>query len=142
MTRSARHIEISDAAAEQASFDFLPQEIRLRHRFGGTSQLAAAQRRAQLRLIDRQVQGLGSRIVAQRLREILQPDASGPVETASIEMASGALVAADALVAARAELREIGNAIFYFRNAEDEAGAPMDQQPLHPRPLPARYFAA
>ncbi|WP_374380774.1 hypothetical protein [Dongia sp.] len=137
MARSARQFEFADAAVEQASFDFLPQDVRLRQRFGGATQLAAAQRRAQLRLIDAQVQGLGSRIVAQRLREILQPVAQD-----DIEAASGALVSADALVAARAELREIGNAIFYFRNAEDEADTPADQQPLHPRPLPARYFAA
>ena len=103
---------IADEAMVQASFDFLPQEMRLQRRYGSASGIEAARRRAQLRLIDRQAAGLGSRIVAARLREILKPSAA-PGE-----------VSADALVAARAELREIGNAVFYFSAESAEESAP------------------
>ncbi|WP_374654277.1 hypothetical protein [Dongia sp.] len=133
MARTARRFEF-DAGEDsqlQASFDFLPEEMRHRRRFGTGAAADWAQRRAQLRLIDRQMVGLGSRIAAARLREILKPaEQDGP--------------SPEALAAARAELRELGSAVFYFGNREEDAVPEpgMAQQRLHPRPLPARYFDA
>lgn len=118
----------------QASFDFLPTEIRVRHRFGSDSAKEQAERRAQLKFLDRQVISTGSRLAAARLREILRPteqfsDVTEPVP----EM--------DRLAQQRAQLRELGATLFYFR---DEAAELSEQSPvpqrLHPRPLPSSYF--
>jgi hypothetical protein len=136
MARTARRFDLeqNDASLVQASFDFLPEEARRRHRFGSVAAADRAERRARLKLIDAQVAGLGSRIAAARLREILKP--ADPAPTVSSEF-----VSADALVAARTELREIGSAIFYFRNGEEMSQEPKNaQQRLHPRPLPPRYY--
>lgn len=137
MARTARRFDLeqNDASLVQASFDFLPEEARRRHRFGSIAAAEWAERRARLRLVDAQIAGLGSRIAAARLREILKP--ADPVSPISPD----APVSPDALVAARAELREIGSAIFYFRNGEEMSQEPQTtQQRLHPRPLPPRYY--
>lgn len=143
MARAARRIDmpVMDEAASQASFDFLPEEMRSRHRFGAEDAAAWAQRRAQLRLIDRQVISTGSRLAAARLREILRPTNSISAEPV---LAEADAAATDRLTQQRAELRELGAALFYFRDeppamAANEGDA--RQQRLHPRPLPARYFA-
>jgi hypothetical protein len=141
MARTARRIDLpeTDAALIQASFDFLPEEMRSRHRFGNDDQAEWAQRRAQLKLIDRQVITTGSRLAAARLREILRP--ADPAVDASV---SAAATDSERLMQQRAELRAQGAALFYFRDeppaATAEAGDTR-QQRLHPRPLPARYFA-
>lgn len=149
MARAVRRMEMlpdsSDARSDavlQASFDFLPQEMRHRRRFGSVDAAEAADRRAQLRLIDRQVTGLGSRIVAARLREILRP------RETSLSQPLGQLPDAlpdrdlDVLQRARAEMRERGSVLFYFRDGDElpPEKAPVAQQRLHPRPLPARYY--
>jgi len=134
MARTARRFELpaEDDAVVQASFDFLPEDMRTRRRFGTDDAADWAQRRAQLKLIDRQVISTGSRLAAARLREILRPaEAAAETET-------------DRLSQQRAELRELGTALFYFRDEPpamtvDEGDR--QQQRLHPRPLPARYFA-
>jgi len=139
MARVARRIDIAggDEAAPQASFDFLPEEMRSRQRFGSQDNADWAERRARLRLIDRQVISTGSRLAAARLREILRP-AEPAAEPASIGTET------ERLSSQRAELRELGAALFYFRDempaAEPDVGDTV-QQRLHPRPLPARYFA-
>lgn len=136
MARIARRIDlaIDDDAVVQASFDFLPEEMRIRRRFGSEDAADWAQRRAQLKLIDRQVISTGSRLAAARLREILRP----------VEKAEPVGTETDQLTQQRAELRELGAALFYFRDEPpamtvDESDP--QQQRLHPRPLPARYFA-
>ncbi|MBI2256249.1 MAG: hypothetical protein HYU58_16620 [Proteobacteria bacterium] len=142
MARVAKRIEIP-AAEEgllQASFDFLPEEMRLRRRFGSENAAEWAQRRAQLKLIDRQVISTGSRLAAARLREILRPTESAPAESDHPPIDRPEI---DRLAQQRAELRELGAALFYFRDEPpavtvDEGDA--RQQRLHPRPLPARYF--
>jgi hypothetical protein len=136
MARIARRIDltIDDDAVVQASFDFLPEEMRIRRRFGSEDAADWAQRRAQLKLIDRQVISTGSRLAAARLREILRP----------VEKAEPVGTETDQLTQQRAELRELGAALFYFRDEPPamtvDEGDPQ-QQRLHPRPLPARYFA-
>lgn len=142
----AMKTQATDGAAFQASFDFLPEEIRSRHRFGAEDAAEWAQRRARLKLIDRQVISTGSRLAAARLREILRPVEPMSVEPISLEPAPAEADAGktDRLVQQRAELRELGAALFYFRDETpammaDEGNA--RQQRLHPRPLPARYFA-
>jgi hypothetical protein len=136
MARIARRIELptEDDAVVQASFDFLPEEMRSRRRFGSDEAADWAQRRAQLKLIDRQVISTGSRLAAARLREILRP--AEPVAATTGET--------DRLAQQRTELRELGAALFYFRDEPPamtvDEGDPQ-QQRLHPRPLPARYFA-
>ena len=63
----------SEAPHVQAAFDFLPQEMRHRLRFKDVLQAGRADLRNQSRLVDRQIVGIGSRIAAARLREILRP---------------------------------------------------------------------
>ncbi|WP_374310778.1 hypothetical protein [Dongia sp.] len=157
MARSARRIDLdleADEAVLQATFDFLPQELRHRRRFGSEAAAEAAERRAQLRLVDRQVTGLGSRIVAARLREILRPReiSAGEIGAGEIAPVLGQECNADpirssvpsvprdlaALERERAALREMGNVLFYFRDGEELSQ--VTQQKLHPRPLPARYY--
>lgn len=140
MARTARWTDLpeADAASIQASFDFLPEEMRARHRFGGDDHAAWAQRRAQLKLVDRQVITTGSRLAAARLREILRPAGPTLAETPSAPTES------DRLMQQRAELRALGAALFYFRDeppAMTSDAGDACQQRLHPRPLPARYFA-
>lgn len=162
MARSARRIDPDlegNEAVLQATFDFLPQELRHRRRFGSEAAAEAAERRAQLRLVDRQVTGLGSRIVAARLREILRPREIGVGEIGGGEIGVGEIapvlgqecdaspIASSApsaprdlatLEQERAALREFGNVLFYFRDGEELSQ--VTQQRLHPRPLPARYY--
>ncbi|MDY0872238.1 hypothetical protein [Dongia rigui] len=145
MPRTARWNELpeADAASVQASFDFLPEEMRTRNRFGSGDQAAWAQRRAQLKLVDRQVITTGSRLAAARLREILRPAEPSAPEQSAAEAAT-ATTESQRLQQQRADLRALGAALFYFRDepsavTADEGDA--RQQRLHPRPLPARYFA-
>jgi hypothetical protein len=152
MARSARRIDLApeaDEAVLQATFDFLPQELRHRRRFGSEAAAEAAERRAQLRLVDRQVTGLGSRIVAARLREILRPREISAGEIAPVlgQECDASPIATSvpsiprdlaALERERAALREMGNVLFYFRDGEELSQ--VTQQKLHPRPLPARYY--
>ncbi len=144
MARIARRIE-TDAAVEavqQSSFDFLPEEMRLRRRFGSGDAADWAARRARLKVIDRQIISTGSRLAAARLREILRP-----IEPATEEPAAkpvGNVAEMDRLAAQRAELRELGATLFYFRNQPAmvyEQDDEISQQRIHPRPLPARYFS-
>jgi hypothetical protein len=141
MARSARRIDMTEAdeASIQASFDFLPEEMRSRRRFGNDDQAEWAQRRAQLKLIDRQVITTGSRLAAARLREILRPVDPAVATTAP----AAAVTESEQLMQQRAELRALGAALFYFRDEPPAAAEEGDarQQRLHPRPLPARYFA-
>ncbi len=171
MARSARRIDPDldgNEAVLQATFDFLPQEMRHRRRFGSEAAAEAAERRAQLRLVDRQVTGLGSRIVAARLREILRPREIGVGEIGVGEIGVGEIAVGEITVGEiapvlgqecntgpmpaipsaprdletlereRAALREMGNVLFYFRDGEELSQ--VTQQKLHPRPLPARYY--
>jgi hypothetical protein len=162
MARSARRIDPDldgNEAVLQATFDFLPQELRRRRRFGSEVAAEAAERRAQLRLVDRQVTGLGSRIVAARLREILRPREISGGEIGRGEIGGGEIAPVlgqecnagpipspvssaprdlAALERERAALRELGNVLFYFRDGEDLSQ--VTQQKLHPRPLPPRYY--
>ena len=137
----------------QAAFDFMPAEMRQRLRFGDVLRAGKAEMRNQSWMIDRQVVGLGSRIAAARLREILRPAsekgsstlgpdvlAPSPAETQILTQPT--MVSRD-LVQQREILREIGTAVFYFR---DEHETPPEEavqsQRLHPRALPARYYGA
>ena len=152
MARSARRIDPDldgNEAVLQATFDFLPQELRHRRRFGSKVAAEAAERQAQLRLVDRQVTGLGSRIVAARLREILRPREIGGGEISPVlgqECNAGSISSPvssaprdlAALEGERAALRELGNVLFYFRDGEELSQ--VTQQKLHPRPLPPRYY--
>lgn len=141
MARTARRIEMSaaDEALQQASFDFLPEELRRHSRFGSEDAADWAERRAKLKVIDRQVISTGSRLAAARLREILRPAeraAESPNEADRPEM--------DRLAQQRAELRDMGAVLFYFRDEPPAITAEegdLHQQRLHPRPLPARYFS-
>ncbi len=139
MARTARRLEMTatDEALQQATFDFLPEELRLQQRFGSTDAADWAERRARLKVIDRQVISTGSRLAAARLREILRPD-----EPAADAVTN--LTEADRLARQRADLRDMGAALFYFRDEPLAVAAnegDLRQQRLHPRPLPARYFA-
>lgn len=148
-----------DAQHVQAAFDFMPQEMRQRVRFGDVLRAGRAEWRSQSSMIDRQVVGLGSRIAAARLREILRPASEmgmdAPRMTSSETQIldeqimvpntppAGKSPSAQDLMQQRDILREIGTAVFYFR---DEADMPQDakalSQRLHPRPLSARYYGA
>ncbi|MBK8159898.1 MAG: hypothetical protein IPK59_14405 [Rhodospirillaceae bacterium] len=158
----------SEALHVQAAFDFLPQEMRHRMRFKDVLQAGRADLRNHSRLIDRQVVGIGSRIAAARLREILRPAdevaagwaQSAPgmnmpegaaAETKSLEMdamttdtglISQARSNTVALAQQREILREIGTAVFYFRDEDETPSTSIGMQRLHPRPLPARYYGA
>jgi hypothetical protein len=161
----------SEAQQIQAAFDFLPQEMRHRMRFADVLRAGRADLRNQSRLIDRQVVGIGSRIAAARLREILRPahelaapalgmnmPESAAVETESLELGavttdtglisqqagsrSPATSNAAELAAQREILREIGTAVFYFRDEDETLPEGVQMQRLHPRPLPARYYGA
>jgi hypothetical protein len=145
MARTARRIDLpeADEASIQATFDFLPEDMRSRRRFGSDDAAEWAQRRAQLKLIDRQVITTGSRLAAARLREILRPADSAMTEPAEA-IATPDAMEADRLMQQRAELRALGAALFYFRDeppAMTVEEGDIRQQRLHPRPLPARYFA-
>nr|WP_298683245.1 hypothetical protein [uncultured Dongia sp.] len=150
-------------ALVQATFDFLPQEIRHRMRFGDVLKAGQADMRHHSRMIDRQVVGLGSRIAAARLREILRPDSErgrNPLGIDAVEETLGetqileqglssvrpsatARPGAEALQQQRDILREIGTAVFYFRDEEETpSDIRVEMQRLHPRPLPARYYGA
>jgi hypothetical protein len=76
---------------------------------------------------------------------------SAAAETESLEQ--GAMIAdtglisqatssAAELAAQRDILREIGTAVFYFRDEDDTPPDSVQMQRLHPRPLPARYYGA
>ena len=161
----------SEAQQIQAAFDFLPQEMRHRMRFADVLRAGRADLRNQSRLIDRQVVGIGSRIAAARLREILRPaqewaqpalgmnmPESAAAETENLEQGamttdtgllsqqagSRSLATSNAaeLAAQREILREIGTAIFYFRDEDETPPEGVQMQRLHPRPLPARYYGA
>lgn len=139
MASTARRLELNatDEALQQATFDFLPEDLRRQQRFGSTDAADWAERRARLKLIDRQVISTGSRLAAARLREILRPD-----EPAADAVTN--LTETDRLAQQRADLREMGATLFYFRDEPLAIAAnegDLRQQRLHPRPLPARYFA-
>jgi hypothetical protein len=142
----------------QAAFDFMPAEMRQRLRFGDVLRAGKADMRNQSWMIDRQVVGLGSRIAAARLREILRPASENPASVkGSLALGTDVLAQSPAetqiltqptmvsrdLVQQREILREIGTAVFYFR---DEHETPPEEavqtQRLHPRALPARYYGA
>lgn len=133
----------------QAAFDFMPQEMRHRLRFGDVLRAGRADVRNQSWMIDRQVVGLGSRIAAARLREILRPAADYGAPDHKISEPdmdpSRQTIREDSrdLAQQREILREIGTAVFYFRD-EDETppDITVQSQRLHPRPLPARYYGA
>lgn len=121
-----------DGAQIQAAFDFLPRDIRHSLRFGDAALAGRADFRSQSRLIDRQVAGFGSRIAAARLREVLMPAPHSETQSLS----------AQELTRQRDILREIGTAIFYFRDDDEpsQQATRSQTQRLHPRPLPARYY--
>jgi hypothetical protein len=74
LSRNATHSHgHGDDQQVQAAFDFMPAEMRQRLRFGDVLRAGKADMRNQSWMIDRQVVGLGSRIAAARLREILRP---------------------------------------------------------------------
>lgn len=142
----------------QAAFDFMPAEMRQRLRFGDVLRAGKAEMRNQSWMIDRQVVGLGSRIAAARLREILRPAseslasengtstlgtdvlALSPAETQILTQPT--MVSRD-LMQQREILREIGTAVFYFRDDhETPPEEAVQSQRLHPRALPARYYGA
>lgn len=171
-TDSARTQSAQDNEQVQAAFDFMPQEMRQRLRFGDVLRAGRAELRNHSWMIDRQVVGLGSRIAAARLREILRPASEGGLalqdqceqdelgmdvpKTAAGETqilddqtavsqrtAKTRLSSAQDLMQQREILREIGTAVFYFRDEDDvPSDAMLPSQRLHPRPLPARYYGA
>lgn len=143
MARMARRIEMDAAeeAVQQASFDFLPEEMRLRRRFGSEDGAEWAERRAKLKVIDRQIISTGSRLAAARLREILRPIEPAAEQPAAESIENGSEI--DRLAAQRTELRALGTTLFYFRDQPAmvcEQDAEGGQQRIHPRPLPTRYF--
>jgi hypothetical protein len=163
MVRNAVSSSQGSAQQIQATFDFLPQEMRHRMRFGDVLKAGQADMRHHSRMIDRQVVGMGSRIAAARLREILRPDSErvptdiGIRSEIGIDMAAEALgetsilaqglsstqPSTEVLQQQRDILREIGTAVFYFRDEEETpADTRVTMQRLHPRPLPARYYGA
>lgn len=142
-----------DGSLLQASFDFLPADMRRRLRFGDNSSADRAEFRARMQQIDRQFANLGSRIAAARMREVLRPapepgaDPLAPTEIpiALVPPTSPECPTGQELTRQRDALREIGAAIFHFDSGrEDEQyrhlGPGSQQQRLHPRPLPARYY--
>lgn len=150
---------ISEDGQVQAAFDFMPQEMRHRLRFGDVLRAGRADLRNQSWMIDRQVVGIGSRIAAARLREILRPASdygaaayeatayeAAAYEASEAGMDSSHQMAREAsqdLAQQREILREIGTAVFYFRDEEETpADIAVQSQRLHPRPLPARYYGA
>jgi len=157
MVRNAVNSDHGSEQQIQATFDFLPQEIRHRMRFGDVLKAGQADMRHHSRMIDRQVVGLGSRIAAARLREILRPESERVRSDVGIDVAEDALSetqileqrlsstqpSPEVLQQQRDILREIGTAVFYFRDEEEmPSDMHVEMQRLHPRPLPARYYGA